>query len=217
MQEQDRSGRPWRRLLELIDVAAADGREVFAPAQDLGPEDWSQIITLPRSISKLRCVKHLQLYGSNLERIPPEIGELEALERFTPYTSYNLHWFPYEITRCRKLVDSTVSTRALYGNRTNRLPFPKLPIHSKEILPDACSICRGPFGSQGPITALGVAPGGHGRPSLAGPRLPSVLSQEAAEDRRPQISTSPWKPLAPRRFKSEVRWSAPRMRTPLDE
>lgn len=151
LQEQDRSGRPWQRLIELVDVAAADGREVFAPAQDLGLEDWSQIITLPTSISKLRRVKHLQLYGSNLVRIPPEVGEMEALENFTPYTSYNLHWFPYELTRCRRLVDSTVSTRAIYGNPKNRLPFPKLPVPSREIMPDACSICRGPFDSQGPL------------------------------------------------------------------
>lgn len=151
LQEQDRAGRPWQRLLELIDVAAADEREVFAPAQDLGPEDWSQIITLPASISKLSRVKHLQLYGSNLVRIPPEIGEMEALENFTPYTSYNLHWFPYELTRCARLVDSTVSTRAIYGNSKNHLPFPKLPVPSEELFPSACSICRGPFHNHGPI------------------------------------------------------------------
>ena len=120
----------------------------FAPAQDLGPEDWSQIITLPRSISKLKKVKHLQLYGSNLIRIPPEIGDMQALENFTPYTSYNLHWFPYEIMRCASLADSTVSTRATYGNR---LPFPKLPVPSEELFPVSCSICQGPFGKHGPM------------------------------------------------------------------
>lgn len=39
------------------------------------------------------------LYGSNLVRIPPEIGAMTSLEEFTPYTSYRLHWVPYEITR----------------------------------------------------------------------------------------------------------------------
>lgn len=151
LEEQDRAGRPWSRLLELVDAAAADGRAVFAPAQDLGAEDWSQIVTLPRSIATLKRVKHLQLYGSNLLRIPPEIGEMEALEIFTPYTSYGLHWFPYEITRCTHLVDSTVSTRAVYGNRKTRLPFPKLPAGADQVVPTVCSVCRGPFGERGPM------------------------------------------------------------------
>lgn len=66
------------------------------------------------------------LYRSNLVRIPPEIGAMTSLEEFTPYTSYRLHWFPYEITRCRKLIRSTVSTRALFGNYKLRPPFPRL-------------------------------------------------------------------------------------------
>ncbi|MER7694405.1 hypothetical protein [Streptomyces sp. NPDC097610] len=43
------------------------------------------------------------LYGSDLVRISPEIGTMTSLEEFTPYTSYRLHWFPYKITRRRKL------------------------------------------------------------------------------------------------------------------
>ena len=35
------------------------------------------------------------------------------LEGLDPYTSYCLHWFPYEIIRCNKLKRSRVSTRAL--------------------------------------------------------------------------------------------------------
>src|SRR5207245_10260160 len=59
-------------------------------------------------------------------RLPPEIGDMESLEEFTPYTSWRLHWFPYEITRCQNLTDSTVSTRCLYGNYKYRPPFPRL-------------------------------------------------------------------------------------------
>ena len=77
---------------------------------------------------RLTAVKHLVLYGSNLVRIPPEIGAMSSLEEFTPYTSYRLHWFPYEITRCRKLSRSTVSTRALFGNYKLRPPFPRLQL-----------------------------------------------------------------------------------------
>ena len=51
---------------------------------------------------------------------------MTSLEKLTPYTSHSLHWYPYEITRCPRLKDSTVSTRALYGNYKHRAPFPAL-------------------------------------------------------------------------------------------
>ncbi|MDQ1031275.1 hypothetical protein QF035_008857 [Streptomyces umbrinus] len=121
----DTSAPGWRRLLELIDEAAADGREEFRPLTELSPEERRQIITLPPSIAQLTAVKHLVLYSSNLVRIPPQIGAMTNLEE-SPYTSYRLHWFPYEITRCRKLTRSTVSTRALFGNYKLRSPFPQL-------------------------------------------------------------------------------------------
>ncbi|MFJ8593369.1 leucine-rich repeat domain-containing protein [Streptomyces sp. NPDC093598] len=126
-ERQDTSAPGWQRLLELVDEAAADGREEFRPLTELSPEERRQIVTLPPSIAKLTAVRHLVLYGSNLVRIPPEIGAMGNLEEFTPYTSYRLHWFPYEITRCRKLTRSTVSTRALFGNYKLRPPFPQLP------------------------------------------------------------------------------------------
>jgi hypothetical protein len=104
----------WTRLLELIDQAANDNREEFSPGREMTPEQWSQITTLPASIGKLKSVKHLILYGSSLVRIPPEIGEMSSLQQFSPYTSYRLHWFPFEILRCTNLKRSTVSTRALW-------------------------------------------------------------------------------------------------------
>ncbi|MCU0542149.1 MAG: hypothetical protein MUE44_08135 [Oscillatoriaceae cyanobacterium Prado104] len=115
-EQQDLECDAWKRLLELVEVAAKDEREEFAPRREMQEDDWQQIITLPATIAKLKSVKHLMLYVSNLVRIPPEIGEMTNLEKFTPHTSYRLHWFPYEITRCKQLKDSTVSTRALYGN-----------------------------------------------------------------------------------------------------
>jgi hypothetical protein len=140
---QDRTSDAWLRLLELIDRAVEDQREEFAPKRELKPEDWYQITTLPAEIAKLKQVKHLLLYGSNLHRLPPEIGEMESLEEFTPYTSYNLHWFPYEITRCKKLRRSTVSTRALYGNYKFRTPFPQLRGNPVSFYgePVICSVC----------------------------------------------------------------------------
>ena len=140
---QDRECKAWRDLLYLIDEAAMDKREVFEPAKELGVENWKTIETLPREISKLKHVKHLQLYSSHLTWIPPELGEMESLEEFTPYTSYKLHWFPYEITKCKKLVRSTVSTRALYGNYKFRPPFPRLRGNPVKLYGDnaKCSVC----------------------------------------------------------------------------
>jgi hypothetical protein len=125
-ERQDTTAPGWLRLLELVEEAAADKREVFAPLTELTNAQRRQIVTLPTSIAKLTSVKHLNLYGSNLVRIPPEIGAMRSLEEFTPYTSYRLHWFPYELTRCPGLRRSTVSTRALYGNFKLRPPFPLL-------------------------------------------------------------------------------------------
>ncbi|WP_411085473.1 leucine-rich repeat domain-containing protein [Streptomyces sp. 061-3] len=123
---QDTSAPGWQHLLELIDEAAVDGREVFKPLVELSPRERRQIITLPPTIAELTAVKHLVLYGSNLVRVPPEIGMMASLEEFSPYTSHRLHWFPYEITRCVNLRESTVSTRSLYGNFKLRPPFPRV-------------------------------------------------------------------------------------------
>ncbi|MFF4344397.1 hypothetical protein ACFY00_31300 [Kitasatospora sp. NPDC001540] len=125
-ERQDVTAPGWRRLLELVAEAAADGREEFAPLEGLTAEQRRQVVTLPAGIGALTEVRHLRLYGSNLVRIPPEIGGMRALEEFTPYTSYRLHWFPYELARLPLLRRSTVSTRALYGNPRTRPPFPVL-------------------------------------------------------------------------------------------
>ena len=123
---QDTESPGWRHLLMLIDEAAADGRTIFKPFVELSAAERRQIVTLPPSIAKLTEVKHLVLYGTNLVRLPPEVGAMAALEMFEPYTSHRLHWYPYELTRCTRLRDSTVSTRTLYGNFKFRPPFPKL-------------------------------------------------------------------------------------------
>jgi hypothetical protein len=97
-------------------------------------------VTLPASLAKLKAVRSLMLYGSHLVRIPPEIGQMTSLEKFTPYTSYGLHWFPYEITRCKNLTKSTVSTRALYGNYKYRPQFPNLKFE-RGPSGQTCSVC----------------------------------------------------------------------------
>jgi hypothetical protein len=159
-ERQDTTSAGWLRMIELIDEAAADRREVFRPLAEMTAEERRDLITLPRSIGRLTSVKHLVLYGSNLVRIPPEIGLMSGLERFDPYTSYRLHWFPYELTRCAALVDSTVSTRAIYGNFKHRPPFPALRGVTRGDLTDldpyvhgtegvrTCSVCDQPIGDE---------------------------------------------------------------------
>ncbi|MGW0909572.1 leucine-rich repeat domain-containing protein [Streptomyces sp. NPDC002853] len=160
-ERQDTSAPGWLRLLEMIDEAAADGREEFRPLEELSPEERRQIVTLPSRIARLTAVRHLVLYRSNLVRIPPEIGAMTNLEEFTPYTSRRLHWFPYELTRCTRLTRSTVSTRALFGNSRFRPPFPRLRAAERSVTdldPAAldprrrgataihrCSVCDGPI------------------------------------------------------------------------
>lgn len=140
---QDRNSVAWKKLCDYVDKVAAEGRDEFSPLEELGKELFAQIHTLPETISKLKKVKKVWLYGSKLKRIPPEIGHMEALEYFDPYTSYDLHWFPYEITKCKNLKDSRVSTRALYGNWKNRMGFPRLNHNPVRYSGDTvnCSIC----------------------------------------------------------------------------
>ncbi|MFK4224179.1 leucine-rich repeat domain-containing protein [Streptomyces sp. NPDC019890] len=160
-EQQDTSSAGWQHLLALVDEAVGDGREEFNPLVELSPQERRDVITLPRSIGRLSAVKHLRLYGSNLVRLPPEIGLMTSLEEFTPYTSHRLHWFPYEITRCTKLARSTVSTRSLFGNSKLRPPFPRLrtvgdsgPHSSRDALDpkkwgvtaiSTCSVCDRPM------------------------------------------------------------------------
>jgi len=146
-ESQDTECDAWKRLVDRVEQAADDQRTSFAPLREL--EDSHLIVTLPPTIAKLVAVTELVLYGSNLVRIPPEIGKMTSLRTFVPYTSYRLHWFPYEITRCTKLVNSTISTRALYGNRKHRPSFPALTAADYPAVTRACSVCDQTFHDVG--------------------------------------------------------------------
>jgi hypothetical protein len=153
---QDTSCDAWRLVNENIEAAATRGDSVLEPLAGLDGEQRQQIVTLPGSIGRLRDVRELRLYGSHLVRLPPEIAGMATLEYLDIYTSYRLHFFPYEIKRCRALKRSRVSTRALYGNYKNRPPFPhlKLPENRKALLqltPTLCSICSKPLGDTAPV------------------------------------------------------------------
>jgi len=129
-------------------VILATGGTVFEPLAGLTADERAQIVSLPPSIGSLTGVRKVKLYGSHLVRLPPEIGGMSSLQSLDVYTSRRLHFFPYELTRCSKLNDSRVSTRAIYGNHKHRPPFPALAKdHNREALalvtPDACSVCSG--------------------------------------------------------------------------
>ena len=141
---QNTNSDAWNKLCAYIDRVEKENAEEFSPLEELGPELFSQIYTLPESIGKLKNVKKVWLYGSKLQSIPPQIGDMNSLEYFDPYTSYDLHWFPFEITKCIHLKDSRVSTRALYGNYRERKIFPDLSNnqvrYNSEIV--KCSVCE---------------------------------------------------------------------------
>jgi hypothetical protein len=147
---QDTKSEAWEILEKSIETAASSGATEFEPRLEMSPELWRQIITLPRSISRLQSVGTLNLSGSHLVRVPPEIGDMANLEELDLYTSYCLHWLPFEVTRCRKLKRSSFSTRALYGNYKYRPPFPRLGCGPAKFgtSTENCSVCRKSCGAE---------------------------------------------------------------------
>lgn len=58
---QDRNSLTWKKLCDYIDKVALEGRDEFSPLEELGPELFSQINTLPESISTLKKVVNRDL------------------------------------------------------------------------------------------------------------------------------------------------------------
>ncbi|MFC9811121.1 hypothetical protein ACFVJM_03490 [Streptomyces virginiae] len=81
-----------------------------------------------------------------------------------PYTSHRLHWFPYEITRCSRLLRSTVSTcsdcdgppegRELHQRWISR-------VVATDVLPLLVNACPAACVAALPPGAAGHAPGPH--------------------------------------------------------
>ena len=82
--------------------------------------------TLPDEIGHLVNLERFHAYRSSLVRLPRSMGQLQNLIELDCYTSYKLHYLPYEITRCPKLKSSRFSTRALYNNYKYKNPVPPL-------------------------------------------------------------------------------------------
>jgi len=145
-EDQDTTSPAWARVLENIEAARRDGRPRFEPLAGLMRSQRAQFFTLPDTIGSLDAVEEIFLYGSHLVRLPTEVGRMASLKYLDVYTSYTLHFFPHELTRCRKLSRSRVSTRALYGNYKYRPPFPHLKMPENQaglskVAPNECSVC----------------------------------------------------------------------------
>lgn len=143
-QPQDTECVAWKRLIELIENAAATRRRWLDLPAELSVEDYPKIITLPPSIAKLTALEHLRIGNSNLVRLPRELGALSALTRLDTYHSYRLHWYPYELLRCTHLRSTLVSIRALYGNSKTKPPFPDLTTSYPPVM-RPCSVCDREF------------------------------------------------------------------------
>jgi len=154
----------WRKLVASIDRCSELRSATFDITQELTYPELLQITTLPPNIGDCVDLEHLGLYGTNITRLPPEIGNLRALQTFTPYTSHSLHWYPYELVHCGCLHDSTVSTRATYRHgsfefprlRHERYPLEALDpsiwrdyLASPSVPRRPCSVCREPFEDYG--------------------------------------------------------------------
>jgi hypothetical protein len=149
-EEQDESVAGWRQLTKLVEELARSEAEHLAPGKHIAWEDWQHVITLPREVATLTRLREFHAYGSNLRRLPPEIGRIPFLRKLDIYTSYALHWLPYEIVRCEHLYWSAMSTRTLYGNKKTRLPFPRLTGPVDVLLPETCSVCDRSFEGRAP-------------------------------------------------------------------
>ena len=148
-EEQDITSAGWLKALELTRSFPARD-DTLTPSAHIPWDEWMGVITLPKEIAELKSVRTIHLYGSHLRRLPPEIGRMSALQELDVYTSYGLHWLPYEILRCKNLKSSRMSTRALYGNRNTGLPFPRLRSPQSILTPATCSVCDQPFGDSTP-------------------------------------------------------------------
>jgi len=97
LEAQDTSAQGWVALLQLVEEAIRDQREVFAPKQEIGPELWSQVVTLPPSIAQLKHVKKLYLYrvyGVRLDLKEPASGRCDLQPGLAFFALFVFLFFP---------------------------------------------------------------------------------------------------------------------------
>ena len=106
---------------------------------------------LPFRIENMPNLQSISFYGSKLERIPREIGQLQSLTHLDIYCSYELHYLPFEVMKCKNLKDSRFSTGALWWSYKDSTGPPTLPDHrylktcflsdAKEVLYSVTFLC----------------------------------------------------------------------------
>jgi hypothetical protein len=150
--------RPWRRRRVGSMAAAARGKAGAGLQEGARPASGARVARRVGLIDRVFMgVRQTEQSGMPAVQVPLR---WRWLAHRCADTSYRLHWFPFEITRCANLKRSTVSTRALYGNFKYRPPFPKLPQLHDSYTPTRCSVCDSPFGDSAPLqywVSLGVA------------------------------------------------------------
>lgn len=112
---------------------------------------------LPSGVWKLRNLRKLSCYRSAITHVSPQIGNLSKLTEFVPYTSYNLHWLPYEVHDTR-LPKAHISRRAMYGY-SDRLPLPRLapfPTGAKSLQETAARVVVSNSLDESKLTAVVV-------------------------------------------------------------
>lgn len=111
--------------------------------------------TLSRELDKEDFSHAGEAFGRRFSLGPrADLVSRYALSYLDIYTSYRLHFLPYELTRCEQLRDSRVSTRALFGNFKHRPPFPDLTRADNTgalslLRPSVRSVCSSPL--TGPV------------------------------------------------------------------
>ena len=150
VEARDQTAAGWGQVTDLIERLAQTSAPILEPSAHIPWEDWMRVITLPPQVASLTHLVEIRLCGSHLRRLPPDIGCMTSLRELDIYTSYSLHWLPYEVTRCANLGASRMSTCALYGNRKTRLPFPRLSRPIDVLLPATCSVCDRSFDERTP-------------------------------------------------------------------
>ena len=140
----------WSTLCRWIDAPEnCEATELILP-NIVGHDGCGSIVELPKSLRRLKKLRHLSCYGSNLVRVPAWITDLQMLEELDLYCSYRLHWLPFELVRMPALTKSRISTRALFGNYKYRAPFADLLLLRQRdgleaAFPSSCSICSSPM------------------------------------------------------------------------
>jgi hypothetical protein len=140
----------WRsstcRISGVTDCPVACGScGTFASSPAIAPPYYAFLYTTERHRTQPHTTAHAadSCFLRQITHVSPQIGNLRKLNEFVPYTSYKLHWLPYEV-HDTSLPKAHISRRAMYGY-SNSLPLPRLAPFPT----GACHVCVSCRGSCG--------------------------------------------------------------------